>query len=191
MPGTTTKSALRALDLSPAVVTRLVADLEDHLGTRLLQRTTRKQSLTAAGETYLARVRSILQDIDEAHSLASAHTHELSGTLHVLVPPVLATHLVAPLLAGFRQAYPAIVLDLTVELYKEPPIEDFDITLFAAAQDHRLENNFGGGSRLPGAPGHSPAATGPGAARLPALQNRRAAPASVAPGTARRAAYAV
>ena len=125
-------AAARALDLSPAVVTRLVADLEDHLGTRLLQRTTRKQSLTAAGETYLARVRSILQDIDEAHSLASAHTHELSGTLHVLVPPVLATHLVAPLLAGFRQAYPAIVLDLTVELYKEPPIEDFDITLFAA-----------------------------------------------------------
>lgn len=50
----------------------------------------------------------------------------------MLVPPVLATHLVAPLLAGFRQAYPAIVLDLMVELYKEPPIEDFDITLFAA-----------------------------------------------------------
>ena len=56
----------------------------------------------------------------------------LLGTLHVLVPPVLATHVVAPLLAGFRATYPAIVLDLTVELYKEPPIEDFDITLFAA-----------------------------------------------------------
>ena len=125
-------SAARALDLSPAVVTRLVADLEDHLGARLLQRTTRKLSLTEAGETYLNRVRAILQDIDEAHSLASAHTHALTGTLHVLVPPVLATHVVAPLLAGFRATYPAIVLDLTVELYKEPPIEDFDITLFAA-----------------------------------------------------------
>lgn len=131
-------AAARALDMSPAVVTRLVADLEDHLGTRLLHRTTRRLSLSEAGETYLNRVRAILQDIDEAHVVASAHTHELAGVLHVLLPPVLATHIVAPLLAGFKQLYPKIVLDITVELYKEPPIEDFDITLFAA------EANFDG-----------------------------------------------
>ena len=128
-------AAARALDMSPAVVTRLVADLEDHLGTRLLHRTTRSLSLSEAGETYLARVRAILQDIDDAHVLASAHTHELSGVLNVLVPPVLATYIVAPLLAGFNRLYPKIVLDITVELYKEPPIEDFDITLFAADAD--------------------------------------------------------
>jgi glycosyltransferase involved in cell wall biosynthesis len=71
-------AAARALDLSPAVVTRLVADLEDHLGTRLLHRTTRRLSLSEAGEAYLARVRVILQDIDEAHVMASAHTQELA-----------------------------------------------------------------------------------------------------------------
>lgn len=125
-------AAARALDMSPAVVTRLVADLEEHLGTRLLHRTTRRLSLSDAGEAYLSRVRAILQDIDDAHVVASAHTQELAGVLRVLVPPVLASYLLAPLLAGFAQRYPKIVLDITVELYKEPPIEDFDITLFPA-----------------------------------------------------------
>jgi len=65
-------AAARALDLSPAVVTRLVADLEDHLGTRLLHRSTRRLSLSVAGETYLARVRlNVLQDVDAADSLIS------------------------------------------------------------------------------------------------------------------------
>ena len=84
-------AAARALDMSPAVVTRLVADLEEHLGTRLLHRSTRKVSLSEAGEAYLARVRAILQDIDEADALANLHTQELAGELHVLATPVLAS----------------------------------------------------------------------------------------------------
>lgn len=122
-------AAARALDLSPAVVTRLVADLEDYLGTRLVHRTTRRLSLSAAGETYLGRVRAILQDIDEAHGLASSQTQELAGVLRVLAPPVLATHVLAPMIAGFRQQYPKILLNIEVEAFKEPPIEDYDITL--------------------------------------------------------------
>ena len=122
-------AAARALDMSPAVVTRLVADLEAHLGARLLHRTTRRLSLSLAGEAYLARVRSILQDIDEADLAASAQTHTLSGTLKLLAPPVLATHVLAPLLASFRQLHPGIVLDIEVASYKQPPIEDYDITL--------------------------------------------------------------
>jgi DNA-binding transcriptional LysR family regulator len=122
-------AAARALDMSPAVVTRLVADLEDHLGTRLLHRTTRRLSLTEAGESYLGRVRAILQDIDEAHIMASSQTHELAGVLHILAPPVLATHVLAPGLADFRQRYPKIQLDIDVQSFKEPPIEDYDITL--------------------------------------------------------------
>ena len=125
-------AAARALDMSPAVVTRLVADLEDHLGTRLLHRTTRRLSLSDAGETYLARVRAILQDIDEAHEIASAHTLDLSGMLHVMTQPVLATHVLAPHLAEFAKQYPKIVLDITVESFREPPIEDYDITIFPA-----------------------------------------------------------
>ncbi len=125
-------AAARALDMSPAVVTRLVADLEEHLGARLLHRTTRRLSLSDAGETYLSRVRAILQDIDEAHEIASAHTQDLSGMLHVMTQPVLATHVLAPHLAEFAKQYPKIVLDITVESFREPPIEDYDITIFPA-----------------------------------------------------------
>lgn len=127
--------AARALDMSPAVVTRLVADLEDHLGTRLVHRSTRRLSLSNAGEVYLGRVGSILQDIDEAHALASSHTQELSGELRVLALPVLATYILAPLVAGFQKMHPKIVLDIHAESFKEPPIEDYDITLFATSEE--------------------------------------------------------
>lgn len=128
-------AAARTLDMSPAVVTRLVADLEEHLGTRLLHRSTRRLALSEAGEVYVARVRSILQDIDEAHALASSHTQELAGELHVLATPVIATHVLAPLVAGFRVRYPKIVLDVHVELFKDPSFEEFDVTLFATTDE--------------------------------------------------------
>ena len=77
-------AAARKLDMSVPTVTRLVADLEQHLGTRLLQRTTRSVSLTGAGEAYLERVRSILAEVEDAFSMAQAHTVELSGVVRVL-----------------------------------------------------------------------------------------------------------
>lgn len=122
-------AAARALDMSPAVVTRLVADLENHLGTRLLHRTTRRVSLSPAGENYLNRVRGILQDIDEAHSIASAQTREPKGVLRVLTPPVLATFLLAPLIAEFRALHPKIRLHVEVDSHEDLPIEDYDVTL--------------------------------------------------------------
>ena len=122
-------TAARALDMSPAVVTRLVADLETYLGTRLLHRTTRRLSLSAAGENYLSRVRVILQDIDEADQAVSAQPRELTGVLRVLATPVLATHVLAPLIAGFRKLHPKVVLHIDVASYQEPPIEEYDLTL--------------------------------------------------------------
>jgi DNA-binding transcriptional LysR family regulator len=128
-------AASRALDMSPPVVTRLVADLEDHLGTRLLQRSTRRLALTEAGQAYLNRVRNILQDIDEADASVSSQTHELAGVLRLHAPPALATYVLAPMVAGFRQLYPRIVLDLDVDSVEDPPIEDHDITLLATSAD--------------------------------------------------------
>src|SRR5690606_29500343 len=125
-------AAARALDMSPPVVTRLVADLEDHLGVRLLQRTTRRQALTEVGRAYLSRVRGILQEIDEAESIASAHTCELAGVLRVYAPPVLASHVVAPVLAGFRAEHPGIWIELEVLSPRNVPIEDYDVTLLGA-----------------------------------------------------------
>lgn len=122
-------AAARALDMSAPVVTRLVADLEDHLGARLLQRSTRRLSLTDAGQQYLGRVRNILQDIDEADAVVGAQTTELAGLLRLHAPPVLASYVISPLLAEFRKRYPKIMVELEVETLREPPIEDFDITL--------------------------------------------------------------
>ena len=72
-------AAARALDMSPTTVTRLVTDLEQHLGARLIQRTTRKLSLTEAGTLYLLRVRNIMHEIEDAEASAADNTHELKG----------------------------------------------------------------------------------------------------------------
>ncbi len=125
-------AAARALHLSPPVVTRLIAELETQLGTRLFQRTTRRVTLTEAGEAYLARVRQILQDVAEADAMASAHTQALAGRLRVHTQPVLASYVLAPLLSGFRQCHPGIVIDIDVETYTDSPIENYDITLLGA-----------------------------------------------------------
>ena len=122
-------AAARALDMSAPVVTRLVADLEEHLGARLLHRSTRRLSLTEAGQQYLGRVRHILQDIQEAEGAAQSQTTELAGLLRLHAPPVLASYVIAPLLAEFRRRHPKIRIELEIETLRELPIEDFDITL--------------------------------------------------------------
>lgn len=127
-------AAARVLDLSAPVVTRLVADLEDHLGTRLLQRSTRRLSLTEAGQGYLSRVRNILQDIDEADAVTRSQSTELEGLLRVHAPPELASYVLAPMLASFRQRYPKIQFDIEVDSTGEPPFEEFDITLVGAQE---------------------------------------------------------
>ena len=68
-------AAARKMDLAPAVVTRHVQDLEQSLGAQLLQRTTRRMSLTQAGEGYLSRLRLILSEIDEAADQALSLIH--------------------------------------------------------------------------------------------------------------------
>ena len=101
-------AAARALHLSAAAVTRLVGDLEQHLGIRLLQRTTRKLALTDAGETYLLRLRGILHEIDDAEAAAGASSAAVQGTIHILATPVLATYFLAPQIAKLRQQIAAL-----------------------------------------------------------------------------------
>lgn len=132
-------AAARTLDLSPAAVTRFVADLEDHLGTRLLQRSTRRLALTEAGDLYLRRVRQILQDVQDADALAGQTSTDLSGVLRVQAPPVLASYHIAPVLKEFRERYPEIAIDLDVWSPTDPPIEDYDLTLLST--DERYDAN--------------------------------------------------
>lgn len=121
-------SAARALDMSPATVTRLFGDLEQHLGARLMQRTTRKLALTEAGELYLLRVRSILNEIDDAEAAVGSSTQELHGTVHVLASPLLASYVLAPHIAHWRVRYPKVALDIVVDPFPQTRIDEFDVT---------------------------------------------------------------
>jgi DNA-binding transcriptional LysR family regulator len=121
-------AAARKLELTPAAVTRLVSDLEKHLGVRLLQRTTRRLSLTPAGEAYLGRLRAILGDIEEADAVVQAHSREMSGTVRILAQPVVATHIIAPAIPEFHRLHPDVVLELHVHDAVDPNVEDYDLT---------------------------------------------------------------
>ncbi len=124
-------SAARALDMSPATVTRLVTDLEQHLGARLIQRTTRKISLTEAGSAYLLRVRNIMHEIDDAESSASASTQELKGTLRVLSSAAIATYVLAPGIALWRARHPKVALDLAIDPLPHLHVDEYDATFMA------------------------------------------------------------
>jgi DNA-binding transcriptional LysR family regulator len=126
-------AAARRLDLDPAVVTRLVADLEKYLDSPLLQRTTRRVSLTPAGDEYLVRVRAILAEIDEADASIRGQATELRGRLRVLSVSTIATHILAPALRGFLSRYPDIQVEIrTFESGDPPPLEDYDLTFVSA-----------------------------------------------------------
>ena len=129
-------AAARKLDMSVPTVTRLVADLEQHLGTRLMQRTTRSVTLTEAGEAYLERVRNILVEVDDAFSLAQAHTEELSGLVRVLMPPVFAEHVLAPLIVEFHKNYPNVHIEVVVETSPEAALGEYDITFVGAPEGY-------------------------------------------------------
>lgn len=129
-------SAARALDMSPATVTRLFSDLEQHLGARLMQRTTRKLALTEAGELYLLRVRSILNEIDDAEAAVGTSTQELHGTVHVLATPVLASYVLAPHVALWRARYPKVALDIAVDPFPQTRVDEFDVTFMGVDEGY-------------------------------------------------------
>ncbi len=132
--------AARGMDLAPAVVTRLVADLEEHLGTRLLNRTTRRLALTDIGEAYLERARRILAEVEEAHALATSATNEVRGHLRVLVPPAVAVHQLAKHLPRFFQKYPLVSLELDSPGAVETVDEGYDISIIMSRKP--LDGDF-------------------------------------------------
>lgn len=128
-------AAAQALEMSNAVVTRHVADLESHLGTRLLNRTTRRQSLTETGQAYLERVRGILADIDEAEAIATSHSKRITGTLRIYSHLGFGQVQLAQLLPLYAQAYPDVVLDVTLSDRAVDLVEEgFDVGIFVALQ---------------------------------------------------------
>jgi DNA-binding transcriptional LysR family regulator len=106
--------AADSLKLSKTAVSRLVADLEARLGTRLLQRTTRKLSLTAEGEVFVERCKALLDGVDEAEALLSSHTGEVIGQLRVNVPVTFGLLQLAPLWPRFMALHPKVTLEVTL-----------------------------------------------------------------------------
>jgi DNA-binding transcriptional LysR family regulator len=104
--------AARKLGLSPSGVTRLIAALEERLGARLLQRTTRSVTLTDVGARYLERARRILGDVEEAEGSVQDERARPSGRLVVSAPVGFGRLHVAPVMSAYLKRYPDVSGDL-------------------------------------------------------------------------------
>jgi len=102
------------LGASTSSTSRLIADLEAHLGARLLNRTTRRLSLTETGQGYYERCVQLLADLDEAESAAGASAAEPAGRLKLTCPYNLLAQPLGPALAEFSRRHPKVGFDVTV-----------------------------------------------------------------------------
>ncbi len=107
-------SAALQLGVAPSSVSRRINELENALGARLFQRTTRKLSLTESGELYFQRASSIVIDVDEASLAVAQLDGSSSGILRLNVPASLSRRYIVPALFDFQLKYPAIKVALTV-----------------------------------------------------------------------------
>lgn len=105
-------AAARVLGLNPASVSRKVAEIEASLGLRIFQRSTRRFSVTEAGETFLARLSPLLDEFDAALGSAEALSLAPAGTLRMTTSVSFGHEVVMPLLDGFHATYPGINVEL-------------------------------------------------------------------------------
>jgi DNA-binding transcriptional LysR family regulator len=126
-------AAADALEMSKPAVSRHVAELERRLGVRLLHRTTRRLSLTAEGEVFLARCRELLAGVDEAEAEVSARGGSAVGLLKVSAPVSFGIRHLAPLWAEFMARHPQLTLDLTLtDRFIDLVDEGFDMAVRVA-----------------------------------------------------------
>jgi LysR family transcriptional regulator, regulator for bpeEF and oprC len=111
--GTFTRAA-ELLDMPKPTVTKLIQALESHLRTKLLNRTTRRVTVTPDGAAYYERAVRLLSDLDELDSSVSLSQASFRGRLRVDVGSTVATMIIIPALPAFHARYPEIQLDLGV-----------------------------------------------------------------------------
>lgn len=123
------------LDLSRGMATRYVAQLEAHLGVRLLNRTTRKLSLTEAGGGYHQRATLILAMVEEAESSAAQETSVPRGTLRIASSVGFGVGHMARAITEYLRRYPGVEVDLTLgERVVDLVDEGFDLAVRVAKQ---------------------------------------------------------
>lgn len=113
-------AAARVTHATPSAVSRQISRLEEDLGARLLQRTTRQQTLTEAGEVLLTRAKQVIEDLEAARSAVSTLNASPSGVLRITAEADLAATLLSPLLPEFSERYP----DLTLRLFPSASLDD-------------------------------------------------------------------
>ena len=113
--GSSFASAARHFEMSPAMVSKHIQTLEQQLGVRLLNRTTRRVSTTEAGQEYYERSLRILAEIGEADRAASDLQVTPRGRLKVSAPVTFGTRYVAPAVSEYLAAYPDVSVDLALD----------------------------------------------------------------------------
>ena len=130
----------RELNLTPPAVSRRLSQLEERLGVRLLNRTTRRISLTSEGEVYFANALRILSDIDEMERLVSSSRAAPKGLLRVNAPLGFGRSYIGPAISAFTKTYPDVEVQL--HLTDRPinlPDEAIDVSIrFGEQPDSRL-----------------------------------------------------
>ena len=123
-------SAGRQLGLSPASVSRHISALEENLGSRLLNRTSRKLTVTEAGEIYFRKVEHILQQVTEANDSVAQLQMVPRGTLRVHCRMLVGHQYIVPAVARFLEQYPEIKLDLLLSNHVVDLVEqDIDVDI--------------------------------------------------------------
>ncbi len=123
-------AAAKELDLSRAMATKHVMQLENSLGIRLLNRTTRNLSLTEVGVVYLERCLQILDDIEETELAVTRLQTEPRGTLKVNATPFFGAYHLAPAIAAYNQIYPDVNVELVLQAgYVDLIEEGFDLAI--------------------------------------------------------------
>jgi DNA-binding transcriptional LysR family regulator len=130
----------REIGLSPAVVSKRISLLEDRLGARLFQRTTRQLTLTETGEGYFRRVVDILSLVEEAEDYVSRRNTKPRGTLKISAPTSFNAKHIAPHLPAFLTAYPDIDIDLHLtDTFVDIIRDGFDLAIrIGALEDSSL-----------------------------------------------------
>ncbi|MEA3264696.1 MAG: LysR substrate-binding domain-containing protein [Pseudomonadota bacterium] len=107
-------AAASALGISPQMVAKHVTYLEARIGTRLLNRTTRRQSLTEIGKAYYERCKLVLAEVDWAESLADEAKGTPRGLLRINAPMTFGTHSLIPLVTRYMRRHPEVEVDLVL-----------------------------------------------------------------------------
>lgn len=117
-------AAAQALDISPQMVAKHVAGLEADLGLTLINRTTRRQSLTDIGLAYYDRCKVVLAEVEAADALAQEMLSQPKGVLRISAPITFGAFSLAPFVTRYLARYPDVQIDLSLSDRYVDPIED-------------------------------------------------------------------